>query len=100
MMTLLQVATSAEFRTELGFGDGRKLKATISICPVCLSHIAAEVFDRAGEVWMDKTCQAHGSFSALLASNSKHYFLANNAPRRSENSASGRNSSRSGDDSA
>jgi hypothetical protein len=47
--------------------EGRLLKRTLSICPHCLERIDAKVFERSGEVWMDKTCPQHGHFSALLA---------------------------------
>jgi len=56
------------------FGHGRKIKNTSSICPQCLEPIDAEVFERQGEVWMDKTCARHGQFSALLSSDIRHYF--------------------------
>ncbi len=58
------------------FAQGRRLKTTRSLCPVCLRRISADVFERGGQVWMDKTCPAHGPFSALLASDSRHYYLA------------------------
>ncbi len=54
-------------------GQGRKIKNTTSICPRCLEPIDAEVFERHGEVWMDKSCSRHGHFSALLSSDIKHY---------------------------
>jgi hypothetical protein len=56
------------------FGRGRKIKNTSSICPQCLEPVDAEVFERHGEVWMDKTCAHHGQFSALLSSDIRHYF--------------------------
>jgi len=54
-------------------GQGRKIKNTTSICPRCLEPVDAEVFERHGEVWMDKSCTRHGHFSALLSSDIKHY---------------------------
>jgi uncharacterized radical SAM superfamily Fe-S cluster-containing enzyme len=54
--------------------EGRLLKGTSSICPHCLEKIDAEVFEREGAVWMDKSCAQHGSFSALLAADARHYF--------------------------
>lgn len=59
-----------------GFGNGVRLKTTTSLCPVCLSRISADVFERDSEVWMDKECPEHGRFSALLASDTGHYFVA------------------------
>jgi hypothetical protein len=58
------------------FGRGRRVKSTTSLCPECLSRIPADVFDRGGEIWMDKTCPDHGPFSALLASDVRHYYVA------------------------
>jgi len=58
------------------FGAGRLVKATFSLCPACLANLPAEVYEREGEVWMDKECPDHGQFSALLASSARHYYLA------------------------
>jgi len=56
------------------FGRGREIKRTSSICPVCLEAVDARVFEREGEVWMDKHCSIHGRFSALLSADVRHYF--------------------------
>ena len=56
------------------FGGGRKVKETRSICPVCLEPVAAEVYERDQEVWLDKRCAEHGPFSALLSSDVRHYY--------------------------
>ena len=56
------------------YGQGRKIKDTSSICPVCLEHINAEVYERDREVWMDKHCASHGRFSSLLSSEIRHYY--------------------------
>ncbi len=61
---------SSRFRT------GRLVKATTSLCPDCLANVPAEVYERAGEIWMDKECPKHGQFSALLASDAQHYYRA------------------------
>lgn len=58
-----------------GHGTGTQLKQTQSICPTCLEKIPARVFERDGQVWMDKTCNTHGAYSALLASDAQHHFL-------------------------
>jgi uncharacterized radical SAM superfamily Fe-S cluster-containing enzyme len=55
------------------FGAGRKIKDTGSICPVCLEKVEAAVYERSGEVWMDKHCKKHGRYSALLSSDVRHY---------------------------
>jgi len=56
------------------YGRGRKIKDTSSICPQCLDPVTATVFERDDEVWMDKQCSRHGRFSALLSSESRHYY--------------------------
>lgn len=56
----------------------RKIKQTRSICPVCLEAVLAAVFERGQEVWMDKECPQHGAFSALLSSDSRHYYESDN----------------------
>lgn len=52
----------------------RHIKQTQSICPDCLVPVIAEVVERGGAVWMDKVCVEHGHFSALLASDVRHYY--------------------------
>jgi hypothetical protein len=59
---------------DTAWGQGRKIKLTSSICPQCVSSIEAQVLERGGEVWMDKSCDQHGHFSALLSADIKHYF--------------------------
>ena len=44
----------------------RLLKSTVSLCPVCLQHVAALVFTRCGRVLMKKFCKGHGEFEAVL----------------------------------
>ncbi len=66
--------TGTSLRLSDSFGRGRKIKNTSSICPHCLEPVDAEVFERHGKVWMDKSCQRHGRFSALLSSDIKHYY--------------------------
>lgn len=58
------------------FGTGTFVKQTSSLCPVCLSSLKADVYRRGGKVYMDKTCPTHGSYSALLASDEQHYYVA------------------------
>lgn len=65
-----------EHQTLPDFGGGEFIKKTTSLCPVCLCKIDANVFDRDGAVYMDKTCPEHGSYSALLASERSHYYVA------------------------
>lgn len=56
------------------FGLGRLIKTTGSLCPACLTSIPATVRERHGQVWMDKACDTHGRYSALLASDTGHYY--------------------------
>lgn len=58
------------------FGSGTHLKITQSLCPGCLDSISADVYSRDGQVWMDKTCEKCGAFSALLSSRSDEYFVS------------------------
>lgn len=39
---------------------------TLSLCPTCYKKIPAEILFRDGAVWMVKTCDTHGPFSALV----------------------------------
>ena len=55
---------------------GREIKQTRSLCPQCLEMIDARVFEREGKVWMDKNCPDHGSYTALLADDVRHYYVA------------------------
>ena len=76
LQVLNDLAEESESTTGVSdsFAQGRKIKDTSSICPQCLEPVDAEVFERQGEVWMDKTCAHHGHFSALLSSDIRHYF--------------------------
>lgn len=58
----------------LNVAEGREIKRTRSICPMCLEPLDARVYERSGEVWMDKCCPEHGEFSALLSSDVRHYY--------------------------
>ena len=50
-----------------------RIKDTTSLCPSCLVRINATVFERDGEVWMEKVCSEHGRFEALISSDIRHY---------------------------
>ena len=68
------IHTKAATDLPVGFGDGSLIKTTTSLCPQCLERIDARVMAREGQVWMDKVCEAHGAFSAQLASDAAHYY--------------------------
>jgi uncharacterized radical SAM superfamily Fe-S cluster-containing enzyme len=53
---------------------GRRVKETRSVCPVCLEPVAAGVYERDNEIWLDKQCPKHGPFSALLSSDVRRYY--------------------------
>jgi len=74
MVALPVVSEAQEISNE--FGTGLHIKTTTSLCPTCLARISADVFERDSEIWMDKTCAEHGRFSALLASDARHYYAA------------------------
>lgn len=62
----------------LGASDvDRPLKTTISLCPTCLAHVPALVFERAGRVIMTKRCPEHGAGEALIESDARFYALSN-----------------------
>ena len=61
------------------FTFDRVIKTTTSICPECLEKIPAEVVEKDSRVFMLKTCEKHGDFSALLASDVRHYYVADPA---------------------
>lgn len=74
--TFTHVPVSMVSSKENDFGSGRLLKTTQSICPNCLKALEAEVFERQGKVWMDKTCQDCGWYSALLSSDASSYHVS------------------------
>ncbi|UJR78366.1 radical SAM protein [Sandaracinus amylolyticus] len=55
----------------------RPLKTTVSLCPTCLAHVPAIVFERAGRVIMTKRCPEHGASEALIESDARYYALSN-----------------------
>jgi len=75
----LRQISDQEIDTLHAFGTGQAVKSTTSLCPLCLVRVPAGVFDRGGEIWMDKVCADHGRFSALLASDARHYYRADPA---------------------
>src|SRR3989338_10168817 len=38
-----------------------------SICPVCLKHIAAAIYEKDNKVFMEKECKSHGKFKEMLS---------------------------------
>lgn len=63
---------------ELGATEvDRPLKTTVSLCPTCLAHVPAIVFERSGRVIMRKRCAEHGASEALIESDARYYALSN-----------------------
>ena len=48
-------------------------RKTYSVCPECLQKIPAELIEKAGEIWMEKTCPDHGFFKDKISSSAKYY---------------------------
>lgn len=47
---------------------------TTAICPVCLKTISAVKAQRGSDVWLEKTCPEHGSFSVQIAKDAARFF--------------------------
>jgi uncharacterized radical SAM superfamily Fe-S cluster-containing enzyme len=73
-MNINPARTSGDHRLSTEYGRGRLIKRTRSICPDCLQPLEARIYERECRVWMDKHCDDHGEFSALLSSDSRHYY--------------------------
>jgi hypothetical protein len=54
-------------------GDTILLKQTKSLCPVCKKVLDAEIIDKEGQVYIERTCPDHGHFSYLYWSDSEMY---------------------------
>lgn len=48
-------------------GPGSVIKETKSVCPECIEEIDAKIIEESGSVWMEKKCQKHGEFKALVS---------------------------------
>ena len=57
-------------------GIVKELKKTRSLCPQCRESIPAVVIQKGSEVFLEKQCSAHGTFSAVISSDAKHYHLS------------------------
>jgi len=60
------------------------LDRTNSLCPVCLATIPAQVVERGGKVFLEKTCPQHGPHTACIWPDAEHYrwFQAFSLPSR------------------
>ena len=52
-----------EIRTKI---KGKILRKTVSVCPVCLKRISADLIQEQDRVYMEKTCREHGDFKTLI----------------------------------
>lgn len=48
---------------------------TVSVCPVCLKPVAAEIAERDGGVWMRKRCPVHGPSETLVWADTGPHYL-------------------------
>jgi uncharacterized radical SAM superfamily Fe-S cluster-containing enzyme len=53
----------------------RLLKTTISMCPSCLAHVPAAVFERSGKAYIASRCDTHGASEALIENDAGFYRL-------------------------
>ena len=60
--------------------DARVIKRTASRCPACRAEVPATVLERAGAVWMEKSCPEHGEFRVRLQADSRWYFESHGNP--------------------
>ncbi len=49
-------------------------RVTESLCPECRKVISARMFEKGGEVWMEKTCSEHGSVEDKIDSDAALYL--------------------------
>lgn len=47
---------------------------TQALCPVCLQTVPAVKVQRGSEVWLEKTCPSHGTFSVQIAKDAARFF--------------------------
>ena len=50
------------------------LELTRSICPVCKKNLDAQIYIAENRIFMEKTCNVHGRFKALLLSDAQWYL--------------------------
>ncbi len=46
--------------------QGENMRKTKSLCPVCLALIEADIVKDEEGVWIEKTCEEHGSYKSLI----------------------------------
>ena len=74
----LRALDEAQVRTRFALRDDDRLhKTTLSLCPTCLVHVPAAVFERDGRVRMRKQCATHGDSDAVIENDPAFYRLSN-----------------------
>ena len=58
------------------------IKNTISVCPVCLKHLDAQVTQEGNGICLSRTCSDHGPFSNIVEKDVKFYKAAANINRK------------------
>jgi uncharacterized radical SAM superfamily Fe-S cluster-containing enzyme len=53
----------------------RLINKTISICPVCLNKIAANIIEQEGKIFIQKRCEQHGEFKDLYYADNELFNL-------------------------
>lgn len=53
----------------------RVVRRTKSVCPECLKTIEAVLVEKEDGIWMEKSCQEHGDFSAVVWEDSAEAYL-------------------------
>jgi 7,8-dihydro-6-hydroxymethylpterin dimethyltransferase len=69
-------ASDASHRFELKSFD-KLWKSTIGLCPTCLAHVPALVYETDGRVFLRKYCDAHGFSDAVIENDARYYNLSN-----------------------
>ena len=67
----------------------RIVKRTRSRCPACRGEVPAQVIERGGAIFLEKTCPAHGAFSVRLQSDARWYFESHGAAANAAESCCG-----------
>jgi uncharacterized radical SAM superfamily Fe-S cluster-containing enzyme len=67
------VEIKAETKTELKKINKEVIRETQSLCPVCLKRISARHVREYDNVYLEKTCEEHGSFRAVIWRGEKRF---------------------------
>ncbi len=74
----LRAMDSVDVRQAFGLTKAdRLLKTTLSLCPQCLQHVPAAVFERGDAVMLRQRCDKHGLALGLLENDRRYYHLSN-----------------------